>query len=302
MLDTKPTRENDNTWLTQFGSMREYLDWNSSPYEDVWQYTQYSEESSSKFTGTYNYAAAEKLARDGWVEGARGIKHYTDTFFNQVSSKIQTTDIHRGIEPGIMFDVGSFCAGAPDCWLTEEPRIVDGLGNRVLVMNVHVTASASVSTSTISARGGAIVATVQALELAGYSVEVNAVHRVSIVNEHDRYGRRSTTNWGQETHIRLKASDQPINLEELAFVIAHPSMLRRILFRTIERCQSRKLCKKLHSSYGYPSDVAEAHRGDIYFPKMHSETIDWLDDAAALKLIFGLLAKQGVDLGEEDAA
>lgn len=299
MFDTKPTPENGNTWLTQFASVGELLDWNSSPYENVWKSIQYSDQPSSGFTDTSNYAAAEKLARDGWVEGAKKIKHYMDTFFDRVSSKVQTTDIHRGIEPGIMFDVGAFCAGAPDCWLTEEPRIVDGLGNRVLVVNVHVTASASVSASTISARGGAIVATVQALELAGYSVEVNAVHKSSTVNG---YGRGETLNWNQETHIRLKASDQPINLENLAFVIAHPSMLRRILFRTIERCQSRTLCEKLYDIYGWPVDVAEAYQGDIYFPKMHTETVDWLDDASALKRIFGLLAKQGVDLGEENVA
>ena len=301
MFDTKPTKENGHTWLTQFDSVGELLDWNSSPYKHVWKYSKCSDTSSRGFAGTHSYGEADKLARDGWVEGAKKIKHYMDTFFDRVSSKVQTTDIHRGIEPGIMFDVGAFCAGAPDCWLTEEQRIVDGLGNRVLTMNVHVTASASVSASTISARGGAIVATVQALELAGYSVEVNAVHKVTSVNA--RYGHYpQEQNWNQETHIRLKASDQPINLDELAFVIAHPSMLRRILFRTIERCQDRELCKKLSYNYGYPTDVAEAHQGDIYFPKMHAKTIDWLDDATALKLIFKLLAEQGVDLGEEAAA
>ncbi len=301
MFDTQPTQENKHTWLTQFGSMRELLDWNSSPYKNVWRFERASGKSSSNFTGTYNYADAEKLARDGWVKGAKNIKHYMDTFFDRVSSKVQTTDIHRSIDPGIMFDVGAFCAGQPDCWLTEEPRIVDGLGNRVLVVNVHVTASAAVSASTISARGGAIVATVQALELAGYSVEVNAVHKITSVNTGTGYGDHDP-NWNQETHIRLKASDQPINLEELAFVIAHPSMLRRILFRTIERCQDRELCKKLSYNYGYPADVAEVNQGDIYFPTMHAKTIDWLDDATTLKLIFKLLAKQGVDLGEEDAA
>lgn len=291
MIDHRPTSKNNYTWLTEFSSLSELIQWNRSPCE-VWEKTRASNRENRFWAGTEDYAEAEKLATDGWLEGARNIKRYTDAFFSKISSRVQATEMHRTVEPGIMFDVGSYCAGAPDHWLSEETHIVDGLGNRVLVMNCNIAASGSVSTGTIIARGGVIVATVQALELAGYSVELNLVHKVTA-----DYGHK----WMQETHVCLKASDQPVNLDELAFALTHPSMLRRILFHLMEHCPSLQLCKKLYDGYGYPSNVSKADQSDIYFSSMHASDSVWLDEKRALERILEMLKKQGVDIGHEDA-
>ena len=291
MIDHSPTSENYYTWLTEFDSLSELIQWNRSPCE-VWEKSKTSNRENTSWAGTEDYAEAEQLATDGWPKGARDIKRYTDAFFSKISSRVQATEMHRTVEPGIMFDVGSYCAGVPDHWLSEETHIVDGLGNRVLVMNCNIAVSGSVSIGTIIARGGVIVATVQALELAGYSVELNLVHKVST---------NYSNTWMQETHVRLKASDQPINMDELAFALTHPSMLRRIIFRLVEHCSSLQLCRKLYYGYGYPADVSKNDQGDIYFRSMHASDSVWLDEERALERIFEMLKKQGVDIGDDKA-
>lgn len=285
------SRETESTWLMEFDSLTELLQWNRSPCK-IWEKEKASNREGKHWAGTRNYDEAVELATDGWHNGARKIKRYTDAFFRKVSSRVHATEIYRTVEPGITFDVGAYCAGAPDHWLSEEIHVVDGLGNRVLVMNCNITASSGVSTETIIARGGVIVATIQALELAGYSVELNMVNRVE--------SSCFESMWVQETHVRLKASDQPINMDELAFALTHPSMLRRIIFRVIEHCPNRALCRKLYYGYGYPADVDKDDQGDIYFPSMRYSDIVWTDEKLAVERILEMLAKQGVDIGHED--
>jgi hypothetical protein len=135
-----------------------------------------------------------------------------------------------------------------------------------------VSASASVSSQAIKRRGAAILALVDMLQTRGLRVEI--------------LGCFTSQEFGTlEYRWTVKAATANTPLACLAFGLAHPSMLRRVLFSLME-CEPENVrsCFDVGSGYGQPAESALAEtvkaEGGIYLPKYNTDG-QWASDDTA---------------------
>src|SRR5262249_20209749 len=103
--------------------------------------------------------------------------------------------------------------------------------------------SSHVDAECIYNRGAAILAAIDPLESAGVRVEVDLDETIEA--RRGKVFRRT---------IPLKAADDPVDRDKLAFAICHPSTLRRLIFRLHEQ-QGRKRWEEMGAgTYGHPRD------------------------------------------------
>ncbi|MBM7554528.1 hypothetical protein JOC33_003466 [Thalassobacillus pellis] len=139
----------------------------------------------------------------------------------------------------------------------------------------------------IERRGAAITALVSTLERAGRRCEVVAVSRA--------YEGASSI----EYRITLKSSQEKVNLPSIAFALAHPSMLRRLVFSARE-CEGKEIRDKVGigkgDGYGIPTDIKEIESGTIYLSAMRGRDAQWKSETAATAWIGSELKAQGIEL------
>jgi hypothetical protein len=181
------------------------------------------EHCSTEFNGrTASYEAAVKLVNEGWRDGAKRVdalrKELDDAVQSLVAAKAAA--MQYGVE-GDWVDTGRIVTGDPECcgsWVTQG----DERNERVVKIIANVSVSCAVQADTIFARGAACLAAVDILESLGKRVELWVGLGLSDC------GKRI------ETHVLVKPSSQPAELDRLAYVLCHASMLRRILFAHME--------------------------------------------------------------------
>lgn len=250
-----------------------------SRYEDYSSFlTQAFKESTSSYKtsrvernlekyGGVTWDQACWLAKSGWIEGMELIKKYwcriTPMLTDAILRPVPINNIH-----GFAVNVGAYLSNLPDCFFDREYEKRNYPG-RLFTLVVSCSFSWAVSTDVIIQRGAMICALVDAMEYAGHRVEV-------ICND------TSTTNNGaykNEVDVVLKKHDQPLDLSQLAFCLAHPAMLRRIMFSINERSGWADFSG---GSYGYPCEAT--HKGDLFINEINSgevsdgEAIAWLVD------------------------
>jgi hypothetical protein len=79
--------------------------------------------------------------------------------------------------------------------------------------------------------------------------------------------RNARHNGYVDIRIKVKDSSQRMNLKQLAFPLAHPSMFRRIVFALIERLED---CKNFGEGYGWCTnweEVKHLYKGEYYVPR-----------------------------------
>ena len=235
------------------------------------------------FYGTASWGDAVALARYGWEEGRDKL----------VRSFEAAQAIQRTVAaPSRMLDVaGAYphaalaAAGAPDCmWslgdthIAARPivRILTGQGVRSGVENDWVIA-----------RGAALLSHVDRLEDAGYSVELAAVHASNY------------NGWRHETHYTVKRAGEALELDRLAFVLAHPSMHRRMVFSIREQGRDPNY-RRAYKSYGCTVKPKEIPDDVIFVPHIEPDAPGpWAKPDTAVAHIGKLLADRGVFTSSE---
>lgn len=229
---------------------------------------------NDSWSKTTNFADAETLALTGWLEGAELISRLSDALVDKLSSMV--------IRPRIVYDVvgevpdiGLALTGVPEFMMRSEERLEQQDGHVVRIV-VNVSASSSISASALIARGVVLAALVQLLEIGGMRAEVVTVWCA------DRFASFTTP---------VKYADQPLDMPRLAFTLAHPAMLRRLMFSCLEQFPVG-----FPGAYGRPTNIGREHRGDIYAPSMWSgtELCDWENESEVREWILSALRSQGV--------
>lgn len=118
---------------------------------------------------------------------------------------------------GEYFDVADFLSGEPEVFRRQE---FDGK-RQVVPVWVNFGMLCDISTKTIINRGSAIVALVDELQNSGYIVDLRVVKGTN----HNRFGK---------IYADIKLRTDPVDLDELAFLIANPLNLRRMWFACLE--------------------------------------------------------------------
>jgi hypothetical protein len=185
-----------------------------------------------------SYDDALKLATTGWAEG-----------FKAVSLKAQAIcKAHGGLdlsprfaESGDEVDVGLFLADEPEC-MVEYP--MEPKQRPVVKIVVSASFSGGIAAEEIYNRGAAILAAIDLLEGAGVRVEVD-------LDMGTETGRRQFIRT-----IPLKAANDALDRDKLAFAICHPATLRRLIFRLHEQDGVDAFERMGGCQYGHPINPA----------------------------------------------
>lgn len=167
--------------------------------------------SYADFAGTANWNEAKELATNGWME----VRPQIDAAIDSVRDQLR----HSGtLRPVFRFDVSGgevmvprYLECEPECM--REAFLVPSLGRTVKIA-IQTTTSGAVSTKQILARGAAVLGLVEVLALMNIGCEVWAINSIS----------------GWDGGIKLREASDPMDLNTIAFAIAHPSMQRRVFF------------------------------------------------------------------------
>ena len=141
---------------------------------------------------------------------------------------------------GMAPDIAAFLSGDPEHfidWGEDEPRPAVRVGYTGCY-NAGTEADYAVN------MGGAVLTLVEALEAAGYAVELTSGFRT--------IGGQYLT----ELNVVLKRSDEYVDLDRIAFALVHPAFFRRLYFRYLELLPA-DYQEALGGSYGSPADIEE---------------------------------------------
>ena len=243
------------------------------------------ENHSLHWSGGLSWEQAKQMAISGWRDGMNKIEKYRAQIMPIIAEKILRPQQIYAIA-GYNVDIGNFLANNPECFIAREYEEKNYPG-RVYKIVCSISFSAAIKPETIIQRGAMICAMIDAIEFAGHRAEVicNAATSISGIKEY-RQGKNKERGWF-ETSVIVKKSSQPLEMTDLAFCLAHPSMLRKIIFSVCEL----NGWSDIADGYGSPAEATE--KGDIYIREVFSETVP---DEQAITWVLKELEKLGINL------
>ena len=233
------------------------------------------------------FSGALKLAEEGWVDGVEEVRRARERLGALVRPRTHQQDFEMREDGGSFVDVGTYCSGEPECFGNFKPPERPVKPIKVVVGTSY---SWTFTSAEITRRGALIVALIDALEELGYMVEC---HMESANTGHD---------YGAGVHcVRalLKATNQSVDVDRLAFWITHPAARRRIGFAVNE--QEPRNVRQLFgygcggSYYGTPTSLPQ-EGDDLHFASLLASdpvTANWKDDDRAVRYMRQLLVEKG---------
>ena len=200
-----------------FDTFDDFLDYcgDETIAKRAWQDAHEREDASDDQRGTRTYQGALELARNGWAQGVQDI-----------NATASNSTLRMEERPSIVFDVAgemplvaAFCAG-------EQAHMMTFATDEAPARNVRVLADGGVNCKVggadIIAWGGAVVACLQALQANGYNPVLTwHIHT-------------TTDTFDAEILAAVTHPDSPLDVDRVAFALANPAMLRRLIFFVME--------------------------------------------------------------------
>jgi hypothetical protein len=180
------------------------------------------------FSGTSTFGEAVYLAQTGWAEGAARVAEIRASLDRCVeASKTAACQQFAWDVTGDFVDVGRVLSGEPEaCGSYSEYEVGRFGSQRVVRLFVNLAVSAGVKAEAIFARGAVVLAAVDVLESLGLRVELWACKGTS---------RQSGAAVQHQVEVLVKAANQPVDVDRLAFVFCHNASLRRLFWSHQER-------------------------------------------------------------------
>ena len=190
---------------------------------------------SESFSGTKTYDEAVDLISNGWTEKLDEVKKkFNAAVKTNASASIEKARPTTGVV-GYAPCVPNAIRGLPNSMIATE-KVPSKVKAVSIVYGTSV--SSDWTTEEMINCGIAVLKIVNSLELEGYRVKL-------VLEAYSCVGNKDTASM----LVDVKDYRQPIDLKKLCFPIAHPSMLRRIVFRWLETVPSLT-DKRLSSGYG----------------------------------------------------
>lgn len=186
------------------------------------------------FTGTESFEAADELLLKGYDAGVEALQRYST---QNVSRNYKVVTSLKNDVCGVIPNVGAY--------LTGDPRNMINIGTRkvmarskVINLIVNTIVCSYVTTEEIAKVNGSILRNVIELERSGYSVNLYLLNSIT--------PKKFET---LSIFVKIKSSNERLNLLKVAYPIVHPSFLRRHAFAVAERLG------RLVNTYGYPNTL-----------------------------------------------
>lgn len=279
-----------------FPSLYEFLREVELPH--TWKPKEYGEAFVSdkpdfNFYGTKSLSEAIDLCRSGWDEGIVKVNNLVDKIKYKLNHLLKDFSPIRSYT-GSMVDIDAFIHGEPENMLEWEIGVRD---KPTITIHYNISTSASVSMNTMVAKGAATLAMIDILEALGTRVYLK-------IGETCRGSYVGSTQFFTATFITAKEANEPLNINLLAFALAHPSMLRRLHFK-LQETYPEKLARLggVLDGYGMPvnfSDVPAPYdfglQSDIYIPAAIGNQGQWANADTAASWVLKNLGQQGIEL------
>lgn len=268
----------------RFESFEEYLD-HCAKVPDF-PNPQSRKTGNDKWSGTPNFEAAMQLARNGWREGLALIEKLSAQLDHVAGNLVKRPEVQWDVS-GDFADAGLFVTGVPECMGQFTEVITEGAG-KIVKVTINGFFSCGFDAETIMRRGAATLALIDALETAGRSCEL--VLALAGTN----YG-------GDDLHVEivpLKKAGEALELDRLAFMVAHPSSFRRLGFSAGEN-EEPDVRQNFGCQNGYYYTPAEWHEPDTNIVVPEASYFRNPSEESLLIWIKGELKKQGCQLEGE---
>ena len=253
-----------DSWVESFDSMSEILAYaldnknrKSSDNRDSFDFTQ-----------TKSLDEAIALGVTGWHD----IRAEVDSLFARVEPSC-------GIAMGDMFetkfdvcgdsgDIDRYLSGEPECMI-DYVNVPQARMGRIVRILINGSVNCNVSADDIKKRGVTVTVLVSILNRLGVGVEV--------------YLENCTRSAGKFHSLLVKLHDSAelLDVDNLMFAIAHPSMLRRVSFSNMEKSKWGEAKKIIQGGYGSANAVklADYLQADVVVDRMEDATGNYEDNA-----------------------
>lgn len=187
------------------------------------------------FYGTKNFAEAVQLCRFGDEKLRKQIQSEIISVNDQndLLNKIRTTYSNDVV--GFMPHVPNAVIGVPQNMIRQNKVLIP---NKILNVYINMTAHCGIDQKDMRRNASKCAAAVNNLELQGYRCNLYSGN----MQESDGKYIASI--------VKIKSDREPINLAKMAFMMAHPAVLRRFGFKFMETTP----IDFTHSGYGRPMD------------------------------------------------
>lgn len=247
----------------QFNTIREFNDYiNKTPLNALFRWSSLASSKTSvnrtKFTGTKNYDEAQDLLKYGWDDMSKKLEQK----LNIVCKEMEPTTKNKA-----QFDVVGFQASVPRYLQGIPTSMVNKkkvpTKQKVITVVKNIGYSCSVTTEEIIEESVKALAIVKKLEAQGFRVNLDII---TALCSSDR--RNLEKDEVAICRIRIKSASERLNISKVAFIMVHPSMLRRLVFRFIEVEPNIK-SSTFTSYYGYPINEYQKvkqliNKGELY--------------------------------------
>lgn len=206
----------------------DYIDWRGREKERLSQNTSQVRYNRAL---TACFQDAMKLARYGWVDGLLAVKSMQkiDVPMKQIIQQTFNMECRYDVAGGSV-NIGRYLVGMPDCMRHPSSVLGHNLSARIQKVLILCSYDSKTQVDAVMNHGFMIYQIINALEQANIQTEITLVFHA---NKDAMYANDDYYTY--ETYIKIKEPTDTIYPEKLLFCLAHPSMLRRLVFSEWER-------------------------------------------------------------------
>lgn len=240
--------------VRKYGSIHEFEEFiNTTPLNEVFRWASLASsrvEKNGGWAGTKSYEEATELLK----HGADDLSKRLEKMYQVKADKIENSTRQKSLYDvcGYQASVPRYLQGIPTSMINTKKVPAK---QKVLTFNKDISYHAGFTVEQILDESAKALAIIKKLETQGYRVNLNLCW-CSVIT-------------GNEVacKIRIKNAGERLNISKMAFVMAHPSMLRRILFRWLE-VNPDVTNKRYSSCYGIPQSIDfMKEKGEYTLPK-----------------------------------
>lgn len=231
IIDTK------TSWVLSYDSMGEFIshaEANTDPKS--------SDKDDAEFSQSDSLKHACDWAKRGYTEVRPKVDSILDNLQERLADRFESAFVTQFNVGGADVDMGRFMGGEPECMIdfVSEPTARMG---RVVRILVNGSVSWDIHTDWIISRGTAIVALMDTIHKMGCGLELWWEMPV-----------RGTDSKTFSHVVKVHDSSEMVDIDNIIFSVAHPAMLRRLTFSTMEQSKYAKQMG-VGGGYGCPTSL-----------------------------------------------
>jgi hypothetical protein len=186
---------------------------------------------------------ATNKASEGWHDIRPEVDIVLDVLEERLAERLSSLYVNEFAMSGSSVDMGRFVTGEPECMVEWAPMPEESMG-RVVKILVSGTASSMISAEDIKRRGIAILALIDSLHKMGVGIELWWESPIKGSSDKRTYS----------TVVKMHDSSEPMDIDSIMFAMAHPSMLRRLVF-SVQELSPTASQQNVGGGYGRPTEV-----------------------------------------------